>query len=137
MKIEVSFGEGMQVNAHFNDFQVNTDQPATNGGQDTAPDPFSYFLTSLVTCAGFFVLRFCQSREIAMDGIRLSLENDWDAEQKLVKNIAINISLPPSFPSKYTAALVRATNECSVKRALLNPPHIEVNALQLQQTVNA
>jgi ribosomal protein S12 methylthiotransferase accessory factor len=102
----------------------------SNGGQNTAPDPYSYFLTSLVTCAGFFVLRFCQTRNIPMDGISLSLQNDWDAEQKLVKNIAIHIHLPPSFPEKYTSALIRSTNECSVKRALLNPPNIEVNAVQ-------
>lgn len=130
MNIQVSFGEGMQVNARFDKFTVHTDQPESNGGENTAPDPYSYFLTSLVTCAGFFVLRFCQARNIPMDGISLSLENDWDAEQKLVKNIAIKISLPPSFPVKYTSALIRATNECSVKRALLNPPNIEVNAVQ-------
>jgi ribosomal protein S12 methylthiotransferase accessory factor len=130
MNIQVSFGEGMQVNARFDKFTVHTDQPESNGGENTAPDPYSYFLTSLVTCAGFFVLRFCQARNIPMDGISLSLENDWDAEQKLVKNIAIKISLPPSFPAKYTSALIRATNECSVKRALLNPPNIEVNAVQ-------
>ena len=130
MNIQVSFGEGMQVNAHFGEFNVPTDQPASNGGQNTAPDPYSYFLTSLVTCAGFFVLRFCQARSIPMDGISLSLENDWDVEQKLVKNIAIHIHLPPSFPAKYTSALIRATHECSVKRALLNPPNIEVNAVQ-------
>jgi len=69
MNIQVSFEEGMQVNARFDEFSVHTDQPVNNGGQNTAPDPYSYFLTSLVTCAGFFVLRFCQARNIPMDGI--------------------------------------------------------------------
>ena len=126
MDIIVNFGDGMKVNAHFKNFTVNTDQAKLVGGEESFPDPFSYFLSSLATCAGFFVLRFCQSRNISTDGIQLRMSNDWNKNQGRVENIHLEIEIPPSFPEKYASALIRATNECSVKKALINPPNIEV-----------
>ncbi len=126
MDITVTFGDGMKVNAHFKNFTVNTDQAKLVGGEETFPDPFSYFLSSLASCAGFFILRFCQSRNMSMEGIQLRMLNDWNKAKGLVENIQIEIAVPPSFPEKYLSALVRATNECSVKKALMNPPQIEV-----------
>ncbi|EDN69105.1 OsmC-like protein [Beggiatoa sp. PS] len=124
MEINVSYGDGMKVNAEFKHFTIHTDQSKKVGGEETAPEPFAYFLSSLATCAGFFVLRFCQTRKISTEGIRLRQSNDWDNGR--VENIHLEIELPPSFPEKYTQALIRATNECSVKKALMNPPSIDV-----------
>ena len=126
MDITVTFGGGMKVNAHFNNFTVTTDQAKPVGGEETSPDPFSYFLSSIAACAGFFVLRFCQSRDISTAGIQIRMVNDWNNTKKLVENIQIEITVPPTFPEKYAPALIRAANECSVKKALMNPPHIEV-----------
>ncbi|MCK5876535.1 MAG: OsmC family protein [Candidatus Marithrix sp.] len=120
----ITFGAGMEVNAQFKNFTVNTDQVKKAGGQEAFPDPFSYFLTSLGTCAGYFILRFCQSRNISTEGIKLHQSNDWNAGR--VENIYIEIELPASFPEKYATALIRATNECTVKKTLMNPPQIEV-----------
>jgi ribosomal protein S12 methylthiotransferase accessory factor len=126
MEINVTFGGGMKVNAHLKNFTVNTDQSKKGGGDETAPEPFAYFLSSLATCAGFFVLRFCQTRNLSMDGISLHQSSDWDKKTGRVENISLEIELPSSFPEKYAPALIRATNECSVKKALMNPPQIEV-----------
>lgn len=126
MDILVTFGSGLKVNAHFKNFTVNTDQAKSVGGEETYPDPFSYFLSSLATCAGFFVLRFCQSRDIPIVGIQVQMSNDWNPTKKLVENIQIEIIVPPTFPEKYIQALIRSVNECSVKKTLITPPHIEV-----------
>jgi ribosomal protein S12 methylthiotransferase accessory factor len=126
MDITVTFGSGYKVNAHFKNFTVNTDQAKLAGGDETFPDPFSYFLSSLATCAGFFVVKFCQTREISTEGIQIRLSNDWNKEKGIVEHIQIVIEIPPTFPEKYTSALIRATNECSVKKALMYPPQIEV-----------
>jgi len=126
MDMTVTFGGGLKVNAQFKNFTVCTDQGKNAGGEESAPEPFAYFLSSLATCAGFFVVRFCQARNISTEGIVLRQSNDWDKKLGRVENIQLEIELPPSFPEKYTPALIRATNECSVKRALLNPPEIKV-----------
>ncbi len=72
------------------------------------------------------MVRFCQARNISTEGIQLRQSNDWNKQKKLVENIHLEIELPSSFPEKYASALVRATNECRVKKALKNPPEISV-----------
>jgi len=134
MDIKVTFGEGMEVLAHFKEYTVKTDQSVQSGGQGSAPDPFSLFLSGLACCSGFFVSRFCQLRKIPTDGIQLMLTHDMNEDEHLIENIKIEIQLPANFPQKYIKALVRATDHCSVKRALMNPPHIEVTSVIMDES---
>jgi hypothetical protein len=67
----VSFPGGKRVDASFEGFTVETDQSEKNGGAGAAPEPFELFLASLATCAGIYVLSFCQNRNIPTDGVRL------------------------------------------------------------------
>jgi putative redox protein len=127
MDIMVDFGIGAQVNAHFNNFTVATDQPPELGGNNTAPAPFDYFLASIATCAGFFVARFCQKRDLSTDNIRILMSDKRNPTTHAVEQINIEIQLPADFPAKYHNAIIKSVNECSVKKALLAPPEINVN----------
>ena len=127
--MEITFPGGVQVNAQFNGFKIATDQPEKNGGQNSAPSPFDFFLASLGTCAGFFALRFCQQRELSTDGLRLQLTAEHDAETKRLDRVEIAMQLPKDFPEKYRSAIIRATDQCAVKKALLDAPEIELITL--------
>ena len=121
--MNVSFPGGKRVNASYKGFVVETDQSRENGGDATAPEPFDLFLASLATCAGFYVLKFCEGRGISTDGV--SLHQSWERnEDKKLVRIDIRIQVPPEFPEKYHKALVRAANTCSVKKTLADPPQI-------------
>jgi putative redox protein len=124
--MEITFPGGVQVNAQFKGFEVATDQPEANGGQNSAPAPFDFFLASLGTCAGFFALRFCQQRDLATTGLRLTLNSKRNHETKRLDRVEISLYLPEDFPEKYRSAIVRATDQCAVKKALIDPPEIEV-----------
>ena len=124
--MEITFPGGIQVNAQFNGFEIATDQPEANGGQNSAPSPFDFFLASLGTCAGFFALRFCQQRELSTDGLRLQLTIKRNTETKRLERVEITMHLPKDFPEKYRSAIIRATDQCAVKKALLDTPEIEI-----------
>jgi ribosomal protein S12 methylthiotransferase accessory factor len=111
--MEITFPEGVQVNAQFKGFEVATDQPEKNGGQNSAPSPFDFFLASLGTCAGFFALRFCQQRELATTGMRLELTSERNTETKRLDRVEITLHLPDNFPQKYRNAIIRATDQCA------------------------
>ena len=127
--MEITFPGGVQVNAQFNGFKIATDQPEKNGGQNSAPSPFDFFLASLGTCAGFFALRFCQQRELSTDGLRLQLTTKHNAETKRLDRVEITMQLPKDFPEKYRSAIIRATDQCAVKKVLLDTPEIELITL--------
>jgi len=124
--VEIRFPGGVLVEAQHEGFTIPTDQPARDGGTNTAPSPFDLFLASIGTCAGFYALRFCQERGIETDGLSVSLVPERDEAKKRLSRVRIEIRLPKGFPEKYRAAILRAADQCSVKRHVLEPPAFEV-----------
>jgi len=127
MEMTIDFPGGARVDAHFGPFTVRTDQPAQDGGDGSAPTPFDTFLASLGTCAGIYVLGFCRQRGISTDGIRVVQRVRVNPATRLAENIALDIQVPADFPEKYRPALIRAAEQCKVKRHFENPPEVAVN----------
>lgn len=125
-KIEVFFPGGKRVDAKYNGHLIKTDQMTENGGQDSAPEPFALFLTSLATCAGIYALSFCQTRDIPTDGFKIIQTVTRDEETRKIIDIELDAVLPPEFPAKYEKAVIRAMNLCAVKKIILDPPPMEI-----------
>ena len=126
MEMRIRFPGNKKVNADFDGFSLATDQPIEAGGDGSAPAPFDLFLASIGTCAGIFVLSFCQKRGLSTDGLEILQKMDWDSEKHLVSKVTLEIKVPKDFPEKYRESLVSAANLCTVKRHLLEPPRFEV-----------
>ena len=120
--MDIHFPGGLRVDALHEGSWIRTDQPVLQGGEGTAPSPFDLFLASIGTCAGFYALRFCQQRNLDTEGLALSVDPERDAAGKRITRIRIEIVLPPAFPEKYREALLRAVDQCTVKRHLAEPP---------------
>ena len=129
MDMVISFPGGARVDAEFGGFTVKTDQPPQGGGENSAPTPFALFLSSIGTCAGIYVLGFCKQRGLPTDGIRIVQQTERDPATGLVGTIRLNIEVPPSFPEKYYDALIRAADQCAVKKHLEHPPTFDVKTL--------
>lgn len=128
MDLTISFPGGVCVDAQYGDMVIKTDQPLEDGGGGSAPSPFALFLASLGTCAGIYVLSFCQQRGLSTDGIEIHEHVDFDAATHLATQITLDIELPVDFPRKYVSALVKSAQLCTVKRHLEKPPQFEVTA---------
>jgi putative redox protein len=128
MDMLISLEDGKKVNALYKEMVIKTDQPARSGGENSAPEPFTLFLASIGTCAGIYVKTFCDQRGIPTDNIRLIQSMSYDPEKKMIGKIKIDIELPADFPEKYKAAVIKAADQCAVKKHLSDPPDIEVIA---------
>jgi putative redox protein len=122
MEMMIDFPGGARVDAHFGSFTVHTDQLP----EASAPSPFETFLASIGTCAGIYVLGFCQTRGLPTEGIRIMQRMHTEPETGMVGKIALEIQVPPSFPEKYLPSLVRTAEMCAVKKHLEQPPQFEV-----------
>ena len=69
-----------------------TDQPVDAGGEGHAPAPFDYFLTSIGTCVGYYVMKFMTSRDLPTDGLSIRLQTESDREQKLISKVRMTVS---------------------------------------------
>ena len=128
MEMEIRFAGNKKVDAHFKDFVVETDQAKEEGGDGEAPEPFDLFMASMGTCAGIYVVYFCQERDIDLTGARMRVEFDQNDQSHLIEHVWMKIDLPPGFPSKYRKAVIRAAEMCTVKRNLARPPGFTVEA---------
>ena len=122
MDILIDFPGGSRVDAHFGKFTVPTDQPPVA----SAPTPFDLFLASIGTCAGIYVLGFCQQRGLSTDGIQIVQHIHPNPGNGMIEEIDLDILLPPSFPEKYRDSLIRSAELCKVKKHLEKPPKFNI-----------
>jgi putative redox protein len=123
MAMQITFGEGDRVDALYKGKTISTDQ------EGPLPEPFELFLASIGTCSGYYVAKFCRSRDIPTDGIRLELRRILYPESKMIEKIEIDVLLPRDFPERYRSAVVRAAKQCTVKKHLDRPPAVEVQTV--------
>lgn len=126
--VEVSFPGGVRVDATFRGLSVQTDQPEPLG-TNTAMSPFDLFMASLATCAGFYALRFCQQRDLSTEGLGISLTPVRKEGEKRISLMRIDVRLPKGFPEKYNEAILRAVDQCAVKKMLHEPPDFDVQVV--------
>jgi len=128
MEMIIDFPGGLKVDAHFGPFTVHTDQPPAA----SAPTPFAVFLSSIGTCAGIYVLGFCQQRGLPTDGVRIVQRIHSNPFGGGLDKIDLEIQVPPTFPEKYLPSLIRSAELCAVKKTLENPPKFEVTTKMTQ-----
>ena len=127
MEMIIDFPGGSRVDAHFGNFTIPTDQPPAA----SAPSPFATFLASIGTCAGIYVLGFCQQRNLPTEGIRIVQRMHSNPYNGMIEKIDLEIQVPPTFPEKYRDSLVRSAELCAVKKHLEHPPTFDVTTKEV------
>ncbi len=122
----ITFPGGARVDAQVGDMVIRTDQPVRGGGEGSAPAPFDLFLASMGTCAGIYVLSFCQQHGLSADDVHLTQVVETDPATHLLSAVRLTIHVPADFPKKYEAALIRSAELCAVKPLARESPAVSV-----------
>jgi len=115
---KVSFPGNKKVDVEFDHFKIKTDQSVKNGGDETAPEPFAVFLSSLAACAGIYAKSFCDTRKIPTDNMQLFLDASFKKGQAHMEGISIRLHVDLNFPEKYIKPIIKAMEGCAVKNQL-------------------
>ncbi|MCE5311987.1 MAG: OsmC family protein [Nitrospiraceae bacterium] len=129
MDIKITFPGNKKVFAEAGGYVIETDQSIENGGDATAPSPYMYFLASIGTCSGIYVLSFCRERGIPTEGMNIIQHVEYvtgEKGEKKLDSIVLEIQVPPGFPDKYLNAIKKVAEQCAVKKTILNPPKFDV-----------
>lgn len=135
MDMIIDFPGGARVDARYGPYTIKTDQPPAGGGKGEDPTPFALFLASMGTCAGIYVLGFCQQRNLPTEGIQIVQRMHRSFETGLIGQIDLEIQVPPTFPEKYKDSLIRSAQLCAVKKHLENPPQFEITTKVVQHSM--
>ena len=79
--------EVYRVASFYKGFTVETDQTENGGGDNSAPEPYDLFLSSLSTCAGVYMVYFCEKRNIPTDGMKMTVRAEKNEKTKLFESI--------------------------------------------------
>jgi ribosomal protein S12 methylthiotransferase accessory factor len=120
MEMEIVFPGEARVDARIGDMIIPTNQDGT------APAPFGLFLASIGTCAGIYVLSFCRQRGLPTDDIRIIQRMHTNPFTRMIERIELDIQVPADFPEKYKPAVIRAADQCAVKKHLEQAPMFDV-----------
>ena len=127
MEITFTLGPGARIDGYTGPFTITTDQPP----DAIAPTPFALFLASIGACAAFYVQSFCRQRGIPVDDIRVQQQSEAGPSGR-VERVLLTVELPPDFPERYRGAVIRAAEQCTVKKHLEHPPRIDMETRVLQ-----
>ena len=97
MEMKIFFPGEKKVNIKYKEFIIKTDQPLIYDGENTAPDPFSLFISSIGSCVGFYIISFCHERNIPTKDIELLLKAFENIDTKMIEKINIELKIP-KFP---------------------------------------
>lgn len=126
-EFKVTFPGNKKVDVEFGKFSVKTDQKIIYGGDDTAPEPFNIFLSSIGSCAGIYAVSFCDTRELNTDGMYLMLDISFKERENFLKEIKLTLYVNKEFPEKYIKPIKKSMNSCAVKNQL--HPDIKINTI--------
>ncbi|PLW91832.1 MAG: osmotically inducible protein C [Marinilabiliales bacterium] len=124
--MKVYFPGGKKVYMDTGKFIIETDQNKNDGGEESAPEPFTLFLASIGTCAGIYIKKFCDIRNIPTNQIDLHQSIEYDQVARRINAVKLKIDLPEDFPEKYKNAIIKAADQCAVKKYLQEPFEVKI-----------
>lgn len=127
MEVTVAFDGEKRLSCRVGRHVVQTDQSVADGGKDGAPSPSNYLMVSLASCGAYYVLSFCELRDIPLESVAFSLDAHFNEETKLYDRIEYKLRVTDEFPKKYHTALARSVEQCFVKKHFANPPEFSVS----------
>ncbi|MEO7456913.1 MAG: OsmC family protein [Gemmatimonadaceae bacterium] len=117
--IVVTHDAGSRFSARVRGHHVESDQPITSGGTDTAPTPVELLGAALGSCIALYVHKFLAARSLPTDGVRVEV-------QATAGNYAVRVMLAERPGDQHLMMLGRVVRSCPVHQALEHGAQIVV-----------
>ena len=122
---------GLRFGADVRSHIVHTDQPIKGGGSGSAPSPVDLLGAALGSCIGLYVYQFCVTRHLAVEGMRVEVDQKSAVNLSRVAEFRVLVVLPEPLPPQYEAVLDRVVRGCPVYNTLACGATIHVDVTDL------
>ena len=136
MEVKVSHLGQVKFRIQSRSHTVLCDQPAENGGEDSAMTPPELMLASLGSCAAFYAVQYLKTRKLADSGVEVSVTAEKLKQPARLGNFNIRVVCPVPLTAEQTDGMMRSVHHCLIHNTLLSPPEIKIE-LAIAGTVGA
>jgi uncharacterized OsmC-like protein len=122
-----------QVGKH----KIINDVPATPewGGKDRYPTPPDYFISSLSSCIGAFVVQYCDQVGLDASGMQVEVSYEKATQPSHMKDIAVNVDLPEVDLGQRADAIKRVIHHCTVHQTISKMDNLAINIADKSGTI--
>ena len=126
--VEVGYRSGEVYEIDVRGHRLRVDQPAADGGTDTAPTPTELLVASLASCVAYYAGRYLARHGLPRDGLYVRAEYELAADRPArVAAIRVAVRVPDGVPAERRAGLLAVASHCTVHNTLANGPAVEVD----------
>jgi len=127
MELTVDYIGGVAFRAKARNHEILCDQPVDNGGQDTAMTPPELLLAALGTCAGFYAVRYLQTRNLPHEGVHVKVTAEKTTEKPFrLDGFKVEVTVPAIEDERHREGVFRAVNACLIHHTLKESPRIDI-----------
>jgi len=118
-------GDRYRINVRGHEIAV--DQPAEDGGGDSAPTPTELFVAGLASCVAFYAGRYLVRHELPTRGFAVDCSFAFATNRPArVASIEIAVTLPEAFPPERREAFLAVVEHCTVHNSIVTRPDIRI-----------
>jgi putative redox protein len=133
MEVKVSHLGQVKFNIQSRSHSLLCDQPADNGGEDSAMTPPELMLASLGSCAAFYAVQYLKTRNLAESGVEVTVTAEKLKGPARLGNFKIHVEYPVVLNQEHTEGLMRSVKHCLIHNTLLAPPEIDIELVSANE----
>jgi putative redox protein len=123
--ISITQEENSTFKSQIRKHEFLSDMAVRDGGNDEAPAPAEFLVSSLGNCIGMVIYSYCTAHGYSSQNINLSMTYLLADNPKRIKNITIDIALPENFPCERQKAIMNLIKLCPIYNSL--HPDMEID----------
>jgi len=123
----VEYAGGMKFVTRHRGLEVVSDQPAKEGGQNTAMTPAELFVASLGMCVAVYVVGFAVRHGIPVEGLTAEVDYQIAEAPRRVGQMKVTVKLPQPVTGENQTVLQRVAEQCLVHNTLRHPPEVAIS----------
>ncbi len=124
LRVDYSGGIGFRASARGH--VLNIDLPVEKGGQDKGMTPPELFISSLGSCIGVYVVRYCQTAGLNSEGLGVDISWELSEDKTMISKIDVELSLPNADVGKRANAVLSAAHRCLLHNTIQGQPDISL-----------
>jgi uncharacterized OsmC-like protein len=118
---------GLRFAAQIRSHRVLTDQSVHAGGEDSAASPIELISAALGSCVALYVYRFCESRGLPHDGMRIEVMPHNATSPSRIAALDVTVRLPVELPAHAMEMLERVVRSCPAHNTLVHGAAVSVS----------